>query len=75
MTEQTARRGPGRPRKSNAPAITQVSPRQPEGPEAMIVTGWRATWSTKGRIAPETTATLPSEEAARIVEKGLARYA
>jgi hypothetical protein len=40
-----------------------------------IRVGWRATWSTRGRIAPETTATLPADEAAKIVEKGLATYA
>lgn len=75
MIEQTARRGPGRPRKSDAPAVAQVAPKQPKGPDATIITGWRATWSTKGRINPETTITLPSDEAAKIVEKGLARYA
>ena len=73
MAEQTARRGPGRPRKSSAPSPEAPKP-SPDG-MATIVVGWRATWSTKGRIAPETTATLPSDEAARIVEKGLARYA
>ena len=72
MSEQTARRGPGRPRKSEA--VSETPKAAPSG-EVTILVGWRATWSTKGRIAPETKATLPADEAARIVEKGLARYA
>ena len=62
------RRGP------KSPAFTKEIVRQPVGDIVSIKIGWRATWSSKGRLAPDATVALKAEEAAAIVNKGLATY-
>jgi hypothetical protein len=72
MTEDKPRRGPGRPRR--APEHTQVSPKQPASEMVTIRLGWRDAWTSRGRIKGKETVTLRSDEAQKIVEKGLAQY-
>jgi kynurenine formamidase len=62
------RRGP------KSPAFTKEIVRQPVGDIVNVRIGWRATWSSKGRLDPETTVALRADEAEAIVKKGLATY-
>lgn len=61
MTEETPRRGPGRPRKEPVEA----------GEMKTIRIGWRSVWTTRG-VKTKEEVTLPAAEADEYIAKGVA---